>query len=191
MKTPLNIAILIAFTIMASLSQAASVDYKSEAPNWMAQTSNGQSLTLYDETAKNHYVVMIFWASWCRFCHELLPAIDEYYGSLSRKDVRFIALNVWEDNDPDAYMKNRKLSLPYALSAEDIASQYGVKGTPGVFVIGPDKEVKYNRQSGESIESVVSGINNALAGRAVPAQSNHATSHKQSSKSLTLPASFK
>jgi len=131
------------------------------AANWVVETENGQRMSLNDEIAKGHKVVTIFWATWCRYCRELLPKVNALQKRLDN-DVTFIALNIWEDNDPVAYMKKNNLNLPTALRAEAIAYKYGLKGTPGVFVIGEGNKILYQRRTGQSADDVINNIEMSL-----------------------------
>ncbi len=52
--------------------------------------------------------------------------------------------------DPIEYFEKKGFSFTLLLNGDDVASQYGVKGTPAVYVIGKDKKVVYKRPAGVS-----------------------------------------
>jgi hypothetical protein len=77
--------------------------------------------------------------------------------------VRFYALNVWEDADPAAHLSKHGYEFELLLSAEPAAAAWGVKGTPGLFVVGPDRRVLYRRGSGEDDFDVEIAVRDALS----------------------------
>ncbi|MFL0803542.1 MAG: TlpA family protein disulfide reductase [Agarilytica sp.] len=154
--------------IFASLS---SHTIFASAPNWVASTIDGKTISLDDELDKGNRVVMIFWATWCGHCKALLPLLDELQTNLrnttkpesaNSPGVTFVAFNIWEDSDPITYVKQRALSLPISVKAESIARKYGVKGTAAVFVIGGENEILYRRKNGERPKKVMAAIKQSL-----------------------------
>ncbi len=135
------------------------------APNWMVKTSEGKNISLQEELQKGNKIVAVFWATWCGYCRALLPEINGLYEA-QKKDASskttFIAFNIWEDADPTSYATKKNISLPIVLKAESIAKKYGVKGTPGVFVIGDNNSILYQRTTGESPSLVIKKITKAL-----------------------------
>jgi len=126
------------------------------APNWMMKDIEGNTHSLYGELDKGNQVVMVFWASWCKYCHDLLPELSLFKISLQPDEsVKFFAMNIWEDSDPVGYFDSRKIDIPLILKADAIAKRYAVDGTPGVVFVGPDKMIRYVRKTDESTASVM------------------------------------
>ncbi|WNO09431.1 TlpA disulfide reductase family protein [Teredinibacter sp. KSP-S5-2] len=135
-------------------------DIQSEnmAPNWMISTVSGKELSLYSELEQGNSVVMVFWASWCRHCRELLPAINTLNQEIEGRKIKIFALNIWEDGEPLRYLNNKKIELETALKCDNVAKRFGIKGTPGVIVVGPDKKIVYRRQAGQKVNEVIAKI---------------------------------
>ncbi len=148
--------------ILFCSSQNACADNSEVAADWVVETANGRRIALSDEIARGHKVVTIFWATWCRNCRELLPKINALYKQLADQKVTFIALNIWEDNDPLEYMKRNHIDIPLAVRAETIARKYGVRGTPGVFVIGEGGRILYRRRPGNTSDDVMGQVKQSL-----------------------------
>jgi len=128
------------------------------APNWMMSDIGGDMHALYNELEQGNSVVMVFWASWCKFCHDLLPEIQLFRQTLFDDSIKFFAMNIWEDGDPVAYFDSRGLKLPLILNADNIAKRYAVEGTPGVVFISPSKTIEYVRLPGETTSSVMKAL---------------------------------
>lgn len=78
------------------------------------------------------------------------------------KAVKFYALNIWEDGDPVQHMKTHNYGSKLLLNADNVAKRYGVKGTPGLFVIAPDKTVQFIRAKGQSPADVMKQVRKTL-----------------------------
>ncbi|WP_075188295.1 TlpA family protein disulfide reductase [Teredinibacter haidensis] len=125
------------------------------APNWMMSDIEGDMHSLYAELEQGNEVIIVFWASWCKFCRELLPEINLFQLTLTNDPVKIFAMNIWEDGDPVGYFDSRDFKLPLILNADAIARRYAVEGTPGVVFIGKDKTIRYLRQPGEDSVAVM------------------------------------
>jgi len=127
------------------------------APNWILPDLSGTQISLYQEAEAGITTVMFFWASWCNGCKALLPVIKRFNAAKGDKAVRFYLMNVWEDNDPVAFLRQHDMQhLPVLLQAENVAQRYDIKLTPGIVVVDAQKRIRYVRQPGES-ETEVSG----------------------------------
>ncbi len=132
-----------------------------KAPDWILTNAQGKPTSLYRD-ADDAQVVLVFWASWCPFCLDLMPRLEALQLELAGQPVRFFALNVWEDGDPEQYMATKAPHLKLLLKAETVAQRYGVVGTPGVFVMDNEKTITYVRQRGTSGEQAITAIRKAL-----------------------------
>ncbi len=74
----------------------------------------------------------------------------------------FYALNVWEDGDPQEYFQENGFTFRLLLLADLVAEDYGVKGTPGLFVMDQSHRILYIRQSGEDDVDVKIAVREAI-----------------------------
>ena len=132
-----------------------------KAPDWILSTANGERISLYAH-AEGKQAVMIFWATWCPFCRKLMPELEALREELQDQSVNFYALNVWEDSDPKAYLKDNNLDFILLLQADAVAQRYGVGGTPGLFVMDAEKNITYIRMRGTSNADAVAAVKKAL-----------------------------
>lgn len=153
---------LLTLTATAFFSHAALPPQPGEkAPDWILTNGAGKSVSLYRD-AEAAQVVMIFWATWCPFCADLIPKLETLSSDLNDKTIKFYGLNVWEDADPKQYLQTKAPSFTLLLKAESVAQRYGVVGTPGVFVLDADKTITYIRQRGADSDEVIAFVKAAL-----------------------------
>ena len=159
---PFASLLLIALCLQILTARAAMPPQAGEkAPDWILSTGDGERISLYADS-EGQKVVLVFWATWCPYCRDLMPKLEELQESLTGEPVRFYALNVWEESDPKSYLEKQAPHLELLLQAEFVAQRYGVVGTPGLFVIDEEKNIVYIRQRGTSNEQVIEAIKTAL-----------------------------
>lgn len=102
--------------------------------------ADGSSVKLSDYVGRGKYVLVDYWASWCRACVMELPfirvAYDRYHGD------RFDVLGVAIDDDPEdvqALIDERRICWDVIYSSDTVATMlYGVRYIPAAFLFGPD-----------------------------------------------------
>lgn len=154
-------AVLFAVTACTA-SAGEQVNQGDIAPNWILTDLQGQVSSLYEGAEQGKWTVMVFWASWCSKSEQLIPVIEQLNQEKGDSPVAFYLMNVWEDKDPAAVSEQQNYELPVVRQAEHLAKRYGVRITPGVVVISPDKRIHYLRQSGESVEEVTANLKQIL-----------------------------
>lgn len=127
---------------------AAGVGVGDMAPDWSLQTPAGESVRFHADS-EGHVSVVLFWATWCPFCRRLMPHIQTVADEFSGSPVRFYAIDVWEDGDPAGHFREHGFTFTLLLSGEPVADAWGVRGTPGLFVVDRNHRVIYQRSAGE------------------------------------------
>jgi thiol-disulfide isomerase/thioredoxin len=143
------------------------------APNWILPDISGKPVSLYEEAEAGKTIVMFFWASWCRNCKSLLPVLKELDANKGDRPITFYLMNVWEDDDPVAFLRRTGVTLPVLLQAENVAQRYQIRITPGIVVVDPERRIRYVRDPQESISDITSALHRVLdIPAAVPATTN-------------------
>ena len=141
--------LLVRLILLACVPLGAwAADIGDMAPDWSLKTPAGEKVQYYADS-KDQVSVVLFWATWCPYCRTLMPHIQIVADEFKGKPVRFYALDVWEDSDPVAYLKEHGYSFSLLMSAEPVAAAFGVLGTPGLFVVDKSHTIQYMRVSGE------------------------------------------
>ncbi len=114
-----------------------------ESPDWTFETIDGAELTLSEEVSEQT-TILFFWASWCPYCKALMPhlqSIELEYGD----DVEILAIHFRDDNnDPAAFIQEAGYDFTLLPSGEEIASVYGVWGTPGVLIVDENMQIRFD-----------------------------------------------
>ena len=143
--------LLVVATVLCSVALpgiAWALDEGQVAPDWRLETPGGEELNFYSDSGQNLSIVL-FWATWCPYCRSLMPHIQELAEEFDELPLSIYALNVWEDGDPKKYFDENDFNFKLLLRADLVAEDYGVRGTPGLFLIDRKRQVLYKRKSGE------------------------------------------
>lgn len=116
-----------------------------KAPDFAIPTPEGKTVKLSDYKGK--YVVLDFWASWCKDCRADLPAVKAAYEKYSKKGVVFIGISF--DDDREAWTGAiKEFGLKYTQVSEmkkwrrtDISPLYKIDWIPTMYVIDPKGKV--------------------------------------------------
>lgn len=116
----------------------------STAPDFVQADTVGRQVTL--KSLRGHYVLIDFWASWCKPCRAENPSLVKAYQSW--KDKGFTILGVSLDNNKNSWLKAiRKDGLTWTQVSDlkfwrnEVAMQYGVKTIPQNFLLDPEGKI--------------------------------------------------
>ncbi len=135
------------FLLIVTRAFAEPVNLNDIAPDWTLQTAAGESINYYEDRDEGVSMVL-FWATWCPYCRTLMPHLEVIYRKYRGKGLKSYAINVFEDGDPVQHFSDWKFTSTLLLNGDEVAAEWGVKGTPGLFVIDRDGKVVYKRPNG-------------------------------------------
>jgi thiol-disulfide isomerase/thioredoxin len=156
---------IMTLSLLAASVSAGDADDRELVPDWTLQGADGTPLNFYQHSA-DRPAVILFWATWCPYCRQLMPHLEKLRQEFAPAGVNFYALDIWEDGDPVAYMKENGYGFHLLLNGDEVAKTYGVKGTPGLFVVDANRAVLYVRKSGTSPTRVESDLRFVLGNAA-------------------------
>ncbi len=108
------------------------------APELRVQLLDGRPLALSDLRGK--LVMVDFWSTWCPPCEREAPGLQQVYEEYRGKGVEFVGVAIWDDRDDVAKFAGR-VKTAYLMALDDrgkAAVEYGVRGIPEKYFIGPD-----------------------------------------------------
>lgn len=130
-------------------------------PDWTLESAAGGAINFTTHSA-GRPAVLLFWATWCPYCRELMPALDAVRAEFAADEVTFYALNIWEEGDPVAYVREHGFGFELLLRADAVAAEYGVKGTPALLIVDAARRVVYVRKSGTGPAQVARDVRTIL-----------------------------
>ncbi|HEY9113361.1 MAG TPA: redoxin domain-containing protein [Bacteroidales bacterium] len=115
------------------------------APDFETVDLKGKMMRLSDVGAEK--TVLIFWASWCQHCDEIMPVIKEYYNSKNKRELEVVAVSI--DNSRNevetAIEKNGYGSWINIAELQGwegkIVDEYGIAATPTIFILDKNKTI--------------------------------------------------
>lgn len=114
-----------------------------EVPSFSLIDINGDSTTLSDVTAS--YKLIVFWATWCPHCEQLLPNLYQWY--INRGvDIEVIAVSV--DSDVEAWKQFVKERGYNWINCNEpgkwdgkVTKEYNIYATPTMFLIDHENKI--------------------------------------------------
>ena len=105
------------------------------APDFTLPDPAGKKVSLKDYRGK--VVFLAFWASWCEFCRDEQPAVEQLYRDYKSKGLEVVAVAIKDKReDTLAFVKKSKLTYPILMDPEGkIGELYGAFATPTVYLI--------------------------------------------------------
>lgn len=126
-----------------------------EAPNFTLPTPEGESLSLKDMRGK--YVLVDFWAAWCRPCRMENPNLVRMYKKYH--DKGFDILGVSLDKDREKWLSAiEKDNLEWHHVSDlkqwrsEVVEKYQIKGIPFAVLVDPEGKVVATNLRGEQLE---------------------------------------
>lgn len=100
------------------------------APNFTLTDLSGKPIAL--STYRGRPVILYFWASWCPYCVQSIPQLNELQAAHEEEGLQILAIDILEK--PETVRKvarELKISFPVLLDEHaDVTQTYLVKATP-------------------------------------------------------------
>lgn len=114
------------------------------APDFTVIDMKGEQIKLSEIKAKK--TVLVFWASWCPHCDEILPVLQKYYDPLNTDKLEIIAISLDElKNDVQKSLNSGDYNWINIAELKGwdgpIILDYGIAATPTVFVLDEHKTI--------------------------------------------------
>lgn len=133
----LNPILLLVLALLAPLSHAQ----ETAAPAFTLANADGEQVTL--PRLHDGVDIYFFWASWCPYCKALMPHLQSMrieYGD----DITIYALNIRDEDMPENFLAERGYDFILLPEADAVMPLYGVRATPGLFVLDGKGNIRFN-----------------------------------------------
>jgi peroxiredoxin len=109
------------------------------APNFELKSLSGKIINLSDFRGK--WVVLDFWGSWCHFCVQEMPNIEElfdYINNHRKNNACLLTLNYGEKPErTEKFMHAMNYNFPIVFADSKVINDYKITGFPTKFLITP------------------------------------------------------
>jgi peroxiredoxin len=129
------------------------------APAFIVDEREGGTLSLQE--LRGRYVLIDFWAAWCKPCEAQLPHLKQVWQEFGQRSD-FVLLGLCLGEDPKIireFVAKHEISWPQGvLSAgfsDNVAEVYNVISLPHIVLIGPDGRIIADNLLDDAIESAV------------------------------------
>ena len=129
-------------SIQRRIDQSKLLSIGTKAPNFIMSDKDGKVIDL--SKIKSNKTLLVFYASWCPHCKELLPQLNEFRKSNKKIEILAISLDSKQE-DWIKFIDNNEIEL---LNLNDpngwdgtTASDYYIYATPTMFLLESEKKI--------------------------------------------------
>ena len=121
---------------------------------------DGSSASLSDYVGKGKYVLVDFWASWCKPCRMETPNIAEVYKKYRGDKFDVVSVAVWDKRENTlAAIKEDGNTWPQIVDANTVPTElYGIQGIPHIILFGPDGTIVARDLRGDGLKDKVAEV---------------------------------
>jgi len=114
-------------------SNNLNVTYNTKAHNTAEKSYkdlNGNSIKLSQYQGK--WVLVNYWASWCKSCYEEIPELNQFYNVHKGKDAMLLGVNYDLVSLSDTKQIAKKMKVAFPVLASDPKATLGIDNVPGL-----------------------------------------------------------
>jgi len=115
-----------------------------QLPDFSVTSLSGENFTL--SAAGSEYMLVVFWATWCPHCTQLIPDLSKIYFPESKNKFQIIAISLDEEqSELDPFLKNGNFKFPVSCDYKkwkgDLVQLMDIYATPTMFLIFKDRTI--------------------------------------------------
>ncbi len=149
--------------------QLSNLQQFDEAPDFTLPTYNGQKFTL--SSLRGNYVLLDFWASWCKPCRIENPSLVEAYKLFNKQKFQIVQVSLDQSKEQwiNAIHSDNLSSWIHVSDLKywncEVAKLYGVQAIPANFLIDPKGKIIAQNLRGEDLINTLAQIFDKKAGK--------------------------
>lgn len=135
------IVLLLSLTLHPTVFAGDNDDQDKPAPRFRAKTTTGESFN--NESIKGKVVLLEFWTTWCTYCHQEEPLVEELSREFSDKGLIVLAIDVAESKKTvQKYLVQHPRQCRIVLTEDtNLAAMYQANEYPIYVVIDRDGNI--------------------------------------------------
>ena len=108
-----------------------------KAKNFTLTDVNGKTITL--ESLKGKTVILNFWATWCPYCIEEMPDLQNLEKKYGKKGLAILTVNVEDTETAKAFLEENGFTFRTAIDTDfNVSEMYEVEVLPTTFIINKE-----------------------------------------------------
>lgn len=130
-----------ALIMLAALCAASVYAQPEPAPDFALKSVSGENLRLSEH--RGQVVLVVFWASWCPECPQLLDDLQALYAEVQGEAVEILAVSVdYLDARAARAAAGASIAYPILLDVKrDVVKSYRIEKMPGVVIVDRDGNI--------------------------------------------------
>lgn len=149
MKLALFFTLSLLFAVTVSAQQNLQIGQA--APNFAAQSVDGQTVNLSDLQGK--VVVLTFWSTKCAVCHSEIPKLNQVVERYKGKEVVFLALTMENEAKVNPYLKRNPFNYTVLTNGFGVVLKYANMTKDGSINMGFPSYFLINKQGAIGLRS--------------------------------------
>ena len=141
--------------------KARAIKKNDMAPTFKMVNITGKTIAL--DNYRGKYVLLTFWATWCRPCVEELPLLVSLRKEFPSAKLEIISVN--QDSDSTTFVRGINkyhLNWTHVFGNKTVGNDYGISGIPEVFLIDPTGKILYIRREEKDYKPSLSILSKVL-----------------------------
>lgn len=165
----LALLLTLSFIFAATASAQQNLQIGQAAPNFAAQSLDGQTVNLNELQGK--VVVLTFWSTKCAICHSEIPKLNQVVDRYKGKDVVFLALTMENEAKVNPYLKRNPFNYTILTNGFGVVLKYANMskdgsinmGFPSYFLINKQGAIELRSEGWDKTQNLDAQISKLLA----------------------------